>query len=69
MIVLIDTLAEWQFFDCQRSWFEDGRSDPAVRIFRYEDLAKDEVAFLRDLFGYLGVRPGGHQLTQAPCTA
>lgn len=55
MIFLIDTLAEWQFFECQRSWFVEGGSDPAVRIFRYEDLAKDEVAFLRDLFGYLDV--------------
>ena len=55
IIFLIDALAEWGFFECQRSWFTDGRSDPAVRIFRYEDLAKDEVAFLRDLFGYLEV--------------
>lgn len=55
MIFLIDTLAEWQFFDGQRSWLVAGRSDPSVRIFRYEDLAKDEVAFLRDLFGYLDV--------------
>ena len=55
MIFLIDALAEWGFFDCQRSWFAAGRSDSAVRIFRYEDLAKDEVAFLRELFGYLEV--------------
>lgn len=56
MIFLIDTLAEWQFFDCQRSWLAGGRSDPSVRIFRYENLAKDETAFLGDLFGYLDVR-------------
>jgi hypothetical protein len=56
MIFLVDTLAEWGFFDCQRSWFAGGGSDPSVRIFRYEDLARDEVAFLWDLFGYLDVR-------------
>jgi Sulfotransferase domain len=56
IIFLIDTLAEWGFFDCQRSWLTRGMSDPSVRIFRYEDLAKDEVAFLRELFGYLQVR-------------
>lgn len=55
MIFLIDTLAEWQFFDCQRSWLTRGRMDPSVRIFRYEDLAEHEVAFLRDLFRYLEV--------------
>jgi hypothetical protein len=55
MIFLIDALTEWGFFDCQRSWFTAGRSDPAVRILRYEDLAKDEIAFLRELFGYLEV--------------
>jgi hypothetical protein len=63
MIFLIDTLAEWQFFDCQRSWFARGRSDPAIRIFPYEDLAQDEVAFLRDLFGYLDVRMSEHEFT------
>ena len=63
MIFLIDTLAEWGFFDCQRSWFARGRADPAVRIFRYEDLAKDEVAFLRDLFGYLDVRMSDDEFT------
>ena len=52
---LIDALADWGFFECQRSWFTAGRSDPAVRIFRYEDLAKDEVAFLHELLGYLEV--------------
>jgi Sulfotransferase domain len=63
MIFLIDTLAEWGFFDGQRSWFARGRADPAVRIFRYEDLAKDEVAFLHDLFGYLDVRMGDDEFT------
>jgi hypothetical protein len=61
MTFLIDALAEWGFFDCQRSWFTTGRSDPAVRIFRYEDLARDEVAFLRDLLGYLDVRMGAEE--------
>ena len=55
MIFLVDALANWGFFECQRSWFARGRADPAVRIFRYEDLARDETAFLRDLLGYLGV--------------
>jgi hypothetical protein len=63
MVFLIDTLAEWQFFDCQRSWFAGGRADPSVRIFRYEDLAKDEVAFLRDLFGYLDIRMSNQEFT------
>jgi hypothetical protein len=55
MIFLIDALADWGFFECQRSWFARGRTDLAVRIFRYEDLAGDEAAFLRDLLGYLEV--------------
>jgi hypothetical protein len=63
MIFLIDTLAEWQFFDGQRSWFARGRADPAVRIFRYEDLANGEIAFLRELFGYLDVRMSDDELT------
>ena len=54
-VFLVDALANWGFFDCQRSWFARGRADPAVRIFRYEDLASDDTAFLRDLLGYLGV--------------
>lgn len=63
MIFLIDTLAEWQYFECQRSWLVEGRSDPAVRICRYEDLAKDEVAFLRDLFGYLEIGMSDQEFT------
>jgi Sulfotransferase domain len=63
MTFLIDTLAEWQFFDCQRSWFAGGRADPSVRIFRYEDLARDEAAFLRDLLGYLDVRMSNQVFT------
>ena len=63
MTVLIDTLVERQSFACQRSWFARGRSDPSIRIFRYEDLAQDEVAFLRDLFGYLDVQMSEHEFT------
>jgi len=63
MIFLIDALAEWGFFDGQRSWFARGRADPAVRIFRYEDLAEDEVEFLRRLFGYLDVRMSDDEFT------
>lgn len=64
MIFLIGTLAEWGFFDCQRSWLTKGISDPSVRIFRYEDLAQDEVAFLGDLFGYLDVGMGAQVFTE-----
>jgi hypothetical protein len=63
MTFLIDALAEWGFFDCQRSWCSEGWSDPAVRVFRYEDLAGDEVAFLRELFGYLGVGMNDEEFT------
>lgn len=50
---LIDTQAEFGLFDCQRSWVEAQKNYSEIGIFRYEDLARDEVSFVRDLFDFL----------------
>ncbi|MDJ0949868.1 MAG: sulfotransferase domain-containing protein [Alphaproteobacteria bacterium] len=55
MIFIIDELESWGFFDCQRSWVTEAQHDPAVRIFRYEDMARNEATFLKELFKYLGI--------------
>lgn len=64
MIFIIDELLDWRFFDCQRSWMEEGQTDPAVQIFRYEDMAKDEAGFLQMLFEYLDIKMGHRQLDE-----
>ena len=52
---VIDRLAEWGSFDVQRSWVGAAEGGDRVRLFRYEDLARDNRSFLRDLFDYLDV--------------
>ena len=52
---LIDALHGWGVYDSQRSWFEsDGGSDE-FGLFRYEDLAADEAAFINRLLSFLNV--------------
>jgi hypothetical protein len=52
---VIDTLEDWGSFQVQRSWMEVPQDREDVRVFRYEDLARDNRAFLRQLFDYLDV--------------
>lgn len=54
MRYMIDQVAAFGTFDAQRSWLEAG-ADPHVRLFRYEDLAADNRAFLKQLMDYLEV--------------
>ncbi len=54
MRYMIDQVAAFGTFDAQRSWLDAG-DDPHVRLFRYEDLAGDNRAFLRQLMDYLEV--------------
>ena len=56
MIYIINVLKDWGFFKCQRSWIENATSDPAVRIFRYEQMAEDEKSFFGTILDYLGVK-------------
>ena len=63
MTFLIDTPGGKAVLRLSALLVRKGRSDPSIRIFRYEDLAQDEVAFLRDLFGYLDVPMSEHEFT------
>lgn len=51
---MITRVAGFGFFDTQRSWIDAPRSD-VVRVLRYEDFARDNERFLRDLLQFLGV--------------
>ena len=59
---LIDTQEEFGLFECQRSWVEAKKSDNNIKIFRYEDLAFDELTFVRDLFAFLDLKIPGKNL-------
>lgn len=50
---VIDKVNEFGTFEAQRSWIQG--SDPNVTIFRYEDFAADNGAFLRKLFTHLRI--------------
>ena len=52
MCYMIDRVAEFGTFAAQRSWLA-AAADPDVRLFRYEDLARDNRAFLKQLLDYL----------------
>jgi len=51
----IGKLAETGIFWTQRSWQQVSGRNENVVTFRYEHLAADNCAFLRTLFGYLGL--------------
>jgi hypothetical protein len=55
MKYIIDRLDEWGSFETQRSWMNIHEDTERIKIFRYEDLARDSFTFLRDLFVYLDI--------------
>lgn len=55
LIFSIDVLHHEELFTIQRSWAVNA-STYGVRIFRYEDFAKNNLEFLRQLLHYLHVR-------------
>lgn len=55
MKYIIDRLDEWGSFEAQRSWINADEEGGKVRIFRYEDLAGDNLNFLIQLFDYLNI--------------
>lgn len=54
MRYVIDTVIGFGTVDAQMSWLR-ATPDPAVAIFRYEDLAADNRAFLARLFAHLDI--------------
>lgn len=55
MKYIIDRLDEWGSFDVQRSWMHTIEDLEKIKVFRYEDLARDNFSFLRQLFDYLNI--------------
>jgi Sulfotransferase domain len=51
----IDSLEEFGLFWAQMSWMNVEQDRQRIRIFRYEDFAKDNRQFLEDLLGYIDV--------------
>ena len=51
---IIDKIDSFGYFRAQRSWIRS-RDDSHCRIFLYEDLARDNDAFLKTLLAYLGI--------------
>ena len=49
----IDTLEEFGLFYAQRSWMQREEDHNKIKIFRYEDFAADNYAFLIELLKYL----------------
>lgn len=49
----VDTLNDLGLFEAQRSWMSTVGEDEEVKIFRYEDFARDNYGFLHELFKYL----------------
>lgn len=52
---MIDTLEDWGSFQAQRSWMDVKEDRELIEIYRYEDLARDNHSFLRQLFDYLDI--------------
>lgn len=52
----IDCLDRLGLFWAQKSWIGRPADDRPVKIFRYEDLAADQRAFLRELLEYLEIQ-------------
>lgn len=52
---MIDRLDQFGYFDAQRSWTDQAVREEGIRVYRYEDLAADNRAFLVDLFDHLEV--------------
>lgn len=60
----IDRLEWTGLFSAQRSWLDVSEMPQNIRIFRYEDLARDNKAFLKELLGYLGVEMPGKEMAR-----
>jgi hypothetical protein len=52
---IIDRLDEWGAFQARRSWMIANEDREKIALFRYEDLARDNRAFLRRILGYLDI--------------
>ncbi|MBI2902843.1 MAG: sulfotransferase domain-containing protein [Candidatus Methylomirabilis oxyfera] len=52
---IIDRLDEWGAFQAQQSWMIANQDRARIALFRYEDLARDNKAFLRQILGYLDI--------------
>jgi hypothetical protein len=52
--LVVDQIDALGLFEAQHSWL-DAAGDPMVAVFRYEELAADNHAFLRKLLDYLEV--------------
>ena len=49
----IDTINGFGLFSGQKSWAENAKKDGNVKIFYYEDFARDNNHFIQKLFNYL----------------
>jgi hypothetical protein len=58
---MIDCLNEFGLFAAQRSWMQSAQ-EQGVQLFRYEDLANDNFAFLKHLLEYLEVTLSDEEL-------
>jgi hypothetical protein len=58
----IDSLEEFGLFWAQRSWMSIKNDRDMIRVFRYEDLSKNNRKFLEDLFYYMQVAMPDHEL-------
>ncbi len=52
---MIDKLEDWGSFWAQRSWMDVAEDRENIKIYRYEDLARDNRSFLLQLFDYLDI--------------
>ena len=55
MKYIVDRLDEWGSFETQRSWINPHKDREKIKVFRYEDLARNNFIFLRRLFEYLNI--------------
>lgn len=53
---VIDKVASFGTFEAQRGWVEAATIDPNANVFRYEDFAADNGAFLAQLLNYLQIK-------------
>lgn len=58
----INSLHLLGLFDAQRSWMEVPTGQREFEVFRYEDFARDNQAFMRQLFDYLRIDMPEHEL-------
>jgi hypothetical protein len=59
---ITDAWSNFGLFEAQRSWMDVPAEQQEVRVFRYEEFAQDNYAFLKALFDYLEIRVPGKEL-------